>query len=192
MEISFTLPKTPEDETRLVKVLTSQGIEESDAQSLLEILRSSGKNKRLRDSIDKHNVQVEKGKMFERMKRCAIKEHLNALLEGIRPKYASCAGKFASQMHFAVPNVNEQAVLATAMRSVNGIASQIRSRKSRLFAHKFTQKLLLKHPVLTEKAIEYLHFNDRFSLVKDDFETIDNFMGLLDLDKVSDPKSRKS
>lgn len=183
MEIAFRIPKTGEEEKDLAKVLISMGVDDKEAESLLEILRIASKNKRLRDSVATYNERAEKGRLNERMKRCAIKEHLNAIIEGIRPKYGSCAGRYASQIKHGVPGINERALLSAAINTVNGIASQIRTRKSRLFGHKFTKSLLDRHPVLTEKAIEFLHFSDRFSLVKQDYETIDKFMSLLDLSK---------
>lgn len=188
MELVFSIPKSPEEEAQLTKTLAAHGIEEEEAESLMKILRVAGKKKRLRDSVTAHNERMEKGKLHQKMKRCAIKEHLRTLLEGIRPKYATCASLYATQMRHFSPNINEHAVFSAALNTVNGIGSQIRNRKSRLLAHKFTKSLLDRHPILTEKAIEYLHFSDRFTLVKQDYETIDNFMGLLDLSKADKAK----
>lgn len=187
MELSIFIPKTADDEIQLAKALTSKGIDPSDADSLIEVLRNAGKNKRLRDAVAQYNVQAEKGKVTARMKKCAIKEHIRSIVSGVRAKYASCAGKYASQLSFA-PDSKEHIVLKVAMASINGITAQIRMRRSRLFAHKNTQKLLQKYPFLTERAIELLHFTDRYSLVKEDYETIDNFLGLLDLDKAERAK----
>lgn len=188
MELAFSIPKSPEDEAQLSKILADYGIEEEDTESLIKILQIAGKKKRLRDSVASHNERMEKGKLHQKMKRCAIKEHLRALLEGVRTKYSSCAGIHAAKARHASPNINERAIFAAALNTVNGIGTQIRIRKSRLLAHKFTKSLLEKHPILTERAIEYLHFSDRFTLVKQDYETIDNFMSLLDLSKIGKPK----
>jgi hypothetical protein len=160
------------------KILTSNGIAEDDAEIVGKVFSMIPKNKKL---INQLNVVVENSdsRMEKQLQKCVLQNYLDSLIAGKPAKVTACASLIAHQISFYSNNINAVFAFSYALKIVKSLSSKFRMKKKRFFCSPLTEEFSKNHPDINLIALEYLHYTGKLELVKDDFDTLEIFLELM-------------
>jgi hypothetical protein len=166
----------------IVRILIDNGIAKDEVEIVEKFFLQFITDKKLRNSLNKITDNPE-GRMKKQLKKCVLQSYIDSLITGKSAKVTACASLIAHQISFYSNNINAVFAFSYVLKIVKSLSSKFRMKKKRFFCSPLTEQFSKNHPDINLIALEYLHYIGKLELVKDDFETLEIFLDLINKKK---------
>jgi hypothetical protein len=176
--LTFDLPSSEDDISDFKSALYACDIDETEGEILAKFMSKASSDYKLRNAIEAYNKNKQ-GKMHNQLYKCALKAHIASIISSDKANIKACASTLVHQ-YVNYGNITNPAwLLKKAKALVVGFSSSIRMRKKRFHESSLTASFVQQFPLCSASALEYLHFNGKLDLTKEDYEILSTFFIIL-------------